>query len=155
MTKTPADRNGLVELTAALEAFTTVSIATSGEHGLWIMNAFFVHDYLEDRLDICCALITSSRPLVDIRTNPGVAFLIGESSPKRWVQGTGVAEHIESDADAAEIGTALSLKVPDAITFLGLAPWRAVRIHVDHLRLSDMRAWPPVGFTFPVRARPM
>jgi nitroimidazol reductase NimA-like FMN-containing flavoprotein (pyridoxamine 5'-phosphate oxidase superfamily) len=126
----------------------TIAMTHAGEP--WIAKVFFVEDEPEPgRLDLCCALLATSRKLAMIRENARLAFVVAGELPDRWIQGTGGAEVVEDDADAAAIHKRLVEKSDAAGPFLDRIEWRALRIHVERMKLTDVASRPPVTeFTF-------
>jgi hypothetical protein len=134
---------------AMLDDFATMSVAACEGAEPWIGKAFFVEDEpREGRFDMCCCLI-AAKTLAMIERNPNVAFMVGGDQPDRWLQGTGSAEAVTDDADAAAILKRLEEKTPAAGDFLRKAQFTAVRIHVERMTLTQLSASPPVTeFTF-------
>ena len=133
------------------DRYATMSIAAaSGSHDPWVAKVCFVDDEpAPGRLDICCAMINTSRKLGMMRETGRVAFVVAGDHPDRWAQGTGDVEVVDDDADAEAIVKRLESKSPTAGPFLRLVPWTAVRIHIDRLKYTDIAAVPPVTeFTF-------
>jgi len=116
----------------------------------WVAKVFFVDDEPDaGRLDLCCAMINTSRKLAMMRESGRVAFLVAGDHPDTWAQGTGRVEVVDDDADADAIMKRLEAKSPIAGPFLRMVPWTAVRIHVDRVKLTDIANSPPVTeFTF-------
>jgi nitroimidazol reductase NimA-like FMN-containing flavoprotein (pyridoxamine 5'-phosphate oxidase superfamily) len=137
-------------LKSVLDDYATMSIATAVAEQPWVAKVFFVDDEpTQGCLDLCCALIMTSRKLANLRSNPRVAFLVAGDSPDRWVQGTGRADVIEEQSEAEAIVKRLEARVPQAGAFLQLVPWTAVRIHVETAKLTDITMAPPVAeFSF-------
>jgi hypothetical protein len=133
------------------DSYHTMSIAAaSGPKDPWIAKVFFVDDEpAAGKLDVCCALLDTSRKLGMMRETGRVAFVVAGDNPDRWAQGTGDVEIVQDDADADAIMKRLESKSPIAGPFLRMAPWTAVRIHVDRLKYTDIASRPPVAeFTF-------
>lgn len=135
---------------ALFDAYQTMSIATSDEGEPWAAKVFFVDDTpAPGRLDLCIALIVTSRKLAILKRNPRLAFVVAGDTPDRWVQGTGDVELVDDDAEGSLIGKALAAKSAPAGPFLGLVPWKALRVHVRRLKYTDVTMRPPVAeFTF-------
>lgn len=151
---TSAEADERIDAVRALfDSYQTMSIATSDEGEPWAAKVFFVDDTPSaGRLDLCIALILTSRKLAILERNPRLAFVVAGDTPDRWVQGTGDVEPIADDAEAEAIGKALSAKSPAAGPFLDLVPWRAMRVHVRRLKYTDVTMRPPVAeFTFSQR----
>lgn len=120
--------------------------AASGPSDPWIAKVFFVEDEPDPgKMDICCAMINTSRKLAMMRDTGRVAFVVAGDHPDRWAQGTGNVEIVEDDADADAIMKRLEIKSPVAGPFLRMVPWTAVRIHVDRLKFTDITGTPPVA----------
>lgn len=133
------------------DRYHTMAIAAGpGDRDPWIAKVFFVEDEpAAGKLDLCCALIDTSRNLAMMRTSGRAAFAVGGDHPDRWAQGTGNVDIVDDAADSRAIMTRLEAKSPAAGPFLRLVPWTAVRIHVDRLKLTDITTRPPVTeFTF-------
>ena len=133
------------------DLYHTMSIAAaSGPADPWIAKVFFVEDEPDSgKLDICCALLNASRKFGMMRESRRVAFVVAGDNPDRWAQGTGDVEIVDDDADGDAIMKRLESKSPMAGPFLRMAPWTAVRIHVDRLKYTDLTSRPPVTeFTF-------
>jgi nitroimidazol reductase NimA-like FMN-containing flavoprotein (pyridoxamine 5'-phosphate oxidase superfamily) len=133
------------------DRYHTMSIAAaSSPSEPWIAKVFFVDDEPgAGRMDICCAMINTSRKLAMMRGSGRVAFVVAGDHPDRWVQGTGGVEVVDDDADAEAIVKRLEGKSPTAGPFLRMVAWTAVRIHVDRLKYTDITGSPPVcEFTF-------
>ncbi len=133
------------------DTYHTMSIAAaSGPADPWIAKVFFVEDEpAAGKLDVCCALLNASRKLAMMRETGRVAFVVAGDNPDRWAQGTGDVELVSDDADGDAIMKRLESKSPMAGPFLRMAPWTAVRIHVDRLKYTDIMSRPPVTeFTF-------
>ncbi|MGH2783641.1 MAG: pyridoxamine 5'-phosphate oxidase family protein [Actinomycetota bacterium] len=132
------------------DRYHTMSIAAASHGEPWIAKVFFVEDEpAAGRLDLCLALIKTSRKLAMIRETGRVAFVVAGDHPDRWAQGTGQAELVEDDADGDAIMKRLEAKSPAAGPFLRMVPWTAVRVHVDRMKLTDITTRPPVTeFTF-------
>lgn len=135
---------------ALFDRYATISVAAASAGEPWVAKVFFIEDEpASGKLDICCAMISSSRKLAMIRESARVAFVVAGDLPDRWVQGTGTVEVVEDEADAEAIVKRLEGKSPSAGPFLRLVDWRAVRIHVDRLKYTDIEIRPPVTeFTF-------
>lgn len=133
------------------DRYHTMSIAAaSGSGDPWVAKVFFVEDEpTPGRLDLCCALINTSRKLAMIKETRRIAFVVAGDHPDRWAQGTGDVDLVEDDADADAIMKRLEGKSPAAGPFLRMVDWTAVRVHVDRLKLTDIATRPPVTeFTF-------
>jgi hypothetical protein len=133
------------------DCYHTMSIAAAVDpKDPWIAKVFFVEDEpAAGKLDICCALLNTSRKLAMIRETGRAAFAVAGDNPDRWAQGTGDAEIVIDEADGEAIMKRLESKSPMAGPFLRLGPWTAVRIHVDRLKFTDLTTRPPVTeFTF-------
>ena len=132
------------------DRYHTMSIAAASDGEPWIAKVFFVEDEpTAGTLDLCCALIKTSRKLAMIRQTRRIAFVVAGDHPDRWAQGTGHVELVEDDADADAIMKRLEGKSPAAGPFLRMVEWTAVRVHVDRLKLTDITTRPPVTeFTF-------
>lgn len=132
------------------DSYATASIATSEAGDPWVAKVFFVDDSPEPgSLDLCAAMIITSRKLAILRTNPRVAFVVAGDTPDRWVQGTGTADVLDDEAEAEAIRKALEAKSTAAGPFLRLVRWKPVRIHVRRLKYTDVSMRPPVAeFTF-------
>ena len=132
------------------DRYHTMSIAAASQGEPWIAKVFFVDDEPSSgRLDLCCALISTSRKFAMIKETRRVAFLVAGDHPDRWAQGTGDVELVEDDADADAIMKRLEAKSPAAGPFLRMVPWSAVRVRVDRMKLTDITTRPPVTeFTF-------
>lgn len=137
-------------LGAVFDAHASMAIATASDGEPWVAKVFFVDDEpAPGRLDLCCCLLLTSRKLANLQRDPRVAFLVAGDSPDRWVQGLGRAELVEDEADAEAIEKRLEAKSAAAGAFLGLVKWRAVRIHVERVKLTDVAMKPPVAeFSF-------
>jgi hypothetical protein len=133
------------------DRYPTMAVAAaSGPRDPWVAKVFFVEDEpAPGKLDICCALIDTSRKLAMMRETGRAAFLAAGDHPDRWVQGTGDVEIVADRDDAEAIVRRLESKCPTAGPFLRMVPWTAVRIHVDRLKYTDVGQRPPVTeFTF-------
>ncbi len=132
------------------DRYHTMSIAAASQGEPWIAKVFFVDDEPSaGRLDLCLALITTSRKFAMIKETRRVAFLVAGDHPDRWAQGTGDVELVDDDADADAVMKRLEAKSPAAGPFLRMVPWTAVRVHVDRMKLTDITTRPPVTeFTF-------
>lgn len=139
-----------VTLKAVLDTHATMALATSVGEQPWVAKVFFVDDEpTTGCLDLCCALILTSRKLANLRENSRIAFLVAGDTPDRWVQGTGRADVVDDDADADAIVKRLEEKSPIAGPFLRMVPWTAVRVHVEAAKLTDVTTTPPVAeFSF-------
>ena len=138
-------------LKALFDRYHTMAIAaSSGTGDPWVAKVFFIEDEpAAGRLDICCALINTSRKLAMIRETGRVAFVVSGDHPDRWAQGTGAVEIVEDEADGSAMVKRLEGKSSMAGPFLRMVPWTAVRIHVERLKYTDITATPPVTeFTF-------
>lgn len=137
-------------LCGVFDAYSSMAIATVSDGAPWVAKVFFVDDEpAPGRLDLCCCLLLTSRKLANLRRDPRVAFLVAGDVPDRWVQGVGRAEVVEESADAEAIVKRLEAKSPAAGPFLGRVTWRAVRIHVERAKLTDVSMQPPVAeFSF-------
>ncbi len=138
-------------LKGLFDRYHTMAIAAaSGTGDPWVAKVFFVEDEpAAGKLDVCCALIDTSRKLAMIRESGRVAFVVSGDHPDRWAQGTGAVEEVSDDADAEAIVKRLESKSPTAGPFLRMVAWTAIRIHVDRLKYTDIGATPPVTeFTF-------
>jgi hypothetical protein len=112
----------------------------------WIAKVFFVDDEPSPgKMDICCAMINTSRKLAMMRESGRVAFVVAGDHPDRWAQGTGDVTFVDDTADADAIMKRLEAKSPIAGPFLRMVPWTAVRVHVDRLKYTDLTAKPPVA----------
>ena len=120
--------------------------AASGPSDPWIAKVFFVEDEpAPGKMDICCAMINTSRKLAMMRETLRAAFLVAGDHPDAWAQGTGSVELVGDDADADAIMKRLEAKSPMAGPFLRMVPWTAVRVHVDRLKFTDITARPPIA----------
>ena len=120
--------------------------AASGPADPWIAKVFFVEDEpAPGKMDICCAMINTSRKLAMMRDTLRVAFVVAGDHPDAWAQGTGNVELVDDDADADAIMKRLEAKSPMAGPFLRMVPWTAVRIHVDRLKYTDLTGKPPIA----------
>lgn len=128
----------------------TMTIAMSDEGAPWIAKVFFVDDEPKPgSFDLCCSILLTSRKMEILRAHPTVAFVVAGEVPDRWIQGTGRAEIVTDDADAAAITKRLEEKSDAAGPFLSKMPCTAVRIHIERMKLTDLRGKPPVAeFTF-------
>lgn len=128
------------------DRYATMSIAAaSGASDPWVAKVFFVEDEpAPGKLDICCAMINTSRKLAMMRSAGRVAFVVAGDLPDSWAQGTGAVEMVDDEADADAIVKRLEGKSPPAGPFLKLVPWTAVRIHVDRLKYTDIATTPPI-----------
>lgn len=144
---TSAEAAQVVDLAEVIfEQHPTMSIAACDGGEPWAAKVFFVDDEPQPgRLDICCALLVTSRKLAMIEANPRVAFIVAGELPDRWIQGVGTAELVEDEADAAAIHKRLSEKSAAAGPFLERVPCRAIRIHIDRLKLTDVTRKPPIA----------
>lgn len=150
-TPTNAEADERIVLVEAVFAeHPSMAIATSAGDEPWAGKVFFVDDEPEPgRLDLCCALIVTSRKLEILQKNPRIAFVVAGDLPDRWIQGVGRAEVVEDEADCDAIMKRLEEKSAPAGPFLRRVPWKGVRIHVERLKLTDVAAIPPVAeFTF-------
>ena len=129
------------------DQYHTMSVAACTSPGdPWIAKVFFVDDEPSPgRMDICCALINTSRKLAMMRESGRVAFVVAGDHPDRWAQGTGDVEFVEDSADSDAIMKRLETKSAIAGPFLRMVPWTAVRVHVDRLKYTDLTATPPVA----------
>jgi nitroimidazol reductase NimA-like FMN-containing flavoprotein (pyridoxamine 5'-phosphate oxidase superfamily) len=151
---TSAEADERIDAVRALfDSYQTMSIATSDDGAPWAAKVFFVDDMPSPgRLDLCIALIVTSRKLAILQRNPRLAFVVAGDMPDRWVQGTGEVSTITDDAESSSIGKALAAKSPAAGPFLGLVPWKAMRVHVGRLKYTDITMSPPVAeFVFEQR----
>ena len=138
-------------LKGLFDRYHTMAIAAASTNGdPWVAKVFFIEDEpASGKLDICCALINTSRKLAMIRESGRVAFVVSGDHPDRWAQGTGSVEVVDDDADGEAIVKRLEGKSPMAGPFLRMVAWTAVRIHVERLKYTDITATPPVTeFTF-------
>jgi len=120
--------------------------AASGPSDPWIAKVFFVDDEPSPgKMDICCAMINTSRKLAMMRESARVAFVVAGDHPDAWAQGTGHVELVDDDGDADAIMKRLETKSPMAGPFLRMIPWTAVRIHVDRLKYTNLTGTPPVA----------
>lgn len=135
---------------AILDDHATMSIAMVRAGEPWAAKVFFVEDEPEGgRLDLCCALLMTSRKRSLLQQSPRMAFVVAGDLPDRWIQGIGSAVVVEDDADAAAVMKRLEEKSPAAGPFLRAAGSTAVRIRVDLLKVTDLSATPPIAeFTF-------
>jgi hypothetical protein len=129
------------------DRYHTMAIAAaSGPSDPWIAKVFFVEDEPEPgRMDICCAMINTSRKLGMMRSSGRVAFVVAGDHPDRWAQGTGDVEIVDDEADADAIMKRLEAKSAVAGPFLRMVAWTAVRVHVDRLKFTDVARVPPVA----------
>jgi hypothetical protein len=129
------------------DMYHTMSIAAaSGPRDPWIAKVFFVDDEPSPgKMDVCCALINTSRKFAMMRETGRIAFVVAGDHPDRWVQGTGDVEVVEDQADGDAIMKRLEAKSPMAGPFLRMVPWTAVRIHVDRMKFTDITARPPIA----------
>jgi nitroimidazol reductase NimA-like FMN-containing flavoprotein (pyridoxamine 5'-phosphate oxidase superfamily) len=129
------------------DQYHTMSIAAAtSPSDPWIAKVFFVDDEPSPgKMDICCALINTSRKLAMMRESLRVAFVVAGDHPDRWAQGTGDVEIVDDDADSDAIMKRLEAKSPIAGPFLRMVPWTAVRVHVDRLKYTDITGVPPVA----------
>jgi hypothetical protein len=129
------------------DRYHTMSVAAaSGPSDPWIAKVFFVDDEPSPgRMDLCCAMINTSRKLAMMRVSARVAFVVAGDHPDAWAQGTGDVEVVDDDADSDAIMKRLEAKSPLAGPFLRMVPWTAVRIHVDRLKYTDLTGTPPVA----------
>jgi hypothetical protein len=129
------------------DMYHTMSIAAaSGPRDPWIAKVFFVDDEPSPgKMDVCCALINTSRKFAMMRETGRIAFVVAGDHPDRWVQGTGDVEVVEDQADGDAIMKRLEAKSPMAGPFLRMVPWTAVRIHVDRMKFTDIAARPPIA----------
>ncbi|MCI0345410.1 MAG: pyridoxamine 5'-phosphate oxidase family protein, partial [Chloroflexi bacterium] len=101
------------------DRYHTMSVAAASGGEPWIAKVFFVDDEPSaGRLDLCCALIKTSRKLAMIKETMRVAFVVAGDHPDRWAQGTGNVELVTDDADADAIMKRLEGKSPAAGPFL-------------------------------------
>jgi len=107
---------------------------------------FFVDDEPSPgKMDLCCAMINTSRKLAMMRDSTRVAFCVAGDHPDAWAQGTGDVEIVDDGADSDAIMKRLEIKSPMAGPFLRMVPWTAVRIHVDRLKYTNLTATPPIA----------
>jgi uncharacterized protein YhbP (UPF0306 family) len=146
-----ATSNEADELIASVKSlfdmYHTMSIAAaSGPHDPWIAKVFFVDDEpAPGKMDVCCAMINTSRKFAMMRETGRIAFVVAGDHPDRWVQGTGDVEIVEDEADGDAIMKRLEAKSPMAGPFLRMVPWTAVRVHVDRLKFTDITGRPPIA----------
>jgi hypothetical protein len=146
-----ADASEAEELIGAVKAlfdrYHTMSVAAcTSPKDPWIAKVFFIEDEpAAGKLDICCALINTSRKLGMMRESGRIAFVVAGDHPDQWAQGTGDVEFVEDQADADAIMKRLEAKSAIAGPFLRMVPWTAVRVHVDHLKFTDLTGRPPVA----------
>ena len=139
------------ELSGAVKAlfdrYHTMSVAAcTSPKDPWIAKVFFVDDEpAPGKMDICCAMINSSRKLGMMRETGRVAFVVAGDHPDAWAQGTGDVELVDDQADADAIMKRLEAKSPIAGPFLRMVPWTAVRLHVDRLKYTSLTGTPPVA----------
>lgn len=148
---TVAEADERIEAVKTLfDAYATMSVATADVGEPWVAKVFFVDDSpTPGALDLCTAMIVTSRKLSMLRTNPRIAFVVAGDTPDRWVQGTGIVDVLDDDVEADAIMKALETKSEAAGPFLRLVPWKPVRIHVRRLKYTDVSMRPPVAeFTF-------
>ena len=88
--------------------------------------------------------VAAIKSLFDLYHTMSIAAASGPADP--WIA---KVFFVEDDADGDAIMKRLESKSPMAGPFLRMAPWTAVRIHVDRLKLTDLMSRPPVTeFTF-------
>lgn len=134
---------------AIFDEHQTMVVAACDGGEPWAAMVFFVEDEPDaGRLDMCCMLVGGGR-LEMVRAGARVAVLLAGEEPSRWIQGTGTAEVVSDEADAAAVRKRLEERSPAAGSFFGRSDVTAVRIHIQRLRVTDLGAAPPVTeFTF-------
>lgn len=148
---TAAEANERIEVAKQIfDDHATMAVAMTDEGEPWVAKVFFVEDEPgSGSLDLCCALLLTSRKLAMIHANARIAFVVGGEVPDRWCQGSGRAGIVEDDADAAAILKRIEERSDAARTFFSRAQSTAVRIHVERLKVTDLAATPPITeFTF-------
>jgi hypothetical protein len=142
----PSEAGARVERAKAiLDENATMALAACEGGEPWAARVFFIEDEPDTgRFDMCCCIAVAGKTSAMLLPGARVAFVVGGDVPTRWIQGTGTAEPVEDDADAAAVLKRLHDKTADAEPFLARIDWRAVRIHVDRLRVTDLASQPPV-----------
>lgn len=151
--RSPSDPEALQrieDVERLFETNDTLSVALCEAGKPWIGKVFFVEDEPEPgRLDLCCSIVATAHNVDAFSAGAQVAFLAGGDEPDRWVQGSGVTELLDDDADTDAVFKRLRDKSPAGARFLDRLAARAVRIHVQRLRIVDLDADPPIAeFTF-------
>lgn len=148
---TTAEASARIETTGSLlEEHATISLAAVDGDQPWVTIVYFVQDEpAQGSLDLCCSLLMSPQRRALFERGPRVAFVAAGEDPDRWLHGSGTAEIVQDEADAAAIAKRLADRAPEAAMFLERLESTPVRIHVGKLKVTDLDAEPPVTeFTF-------
>ena len=139
----------IVAAKAILDENATMAIAACDGEEPWVSKVFFVEDEpASGSFDMCCCVLLTAARHEMLAAHPRVAFVVGRDEPQRWLSGIGRVELLD-DADASAMIKRLEEKTPAAGAFLAGLPSTPVRIHVERLKVTDLRADPPVAeFTF-------
>jgi len=124
---------------SVLAGFQTMVLATAGADGQpEAASVFFAAVGDAPRFVLICAMQGRSAKLARLGENPRVGFFIGPQTPSRWLQGTGIAEAVQGDAECARLLELLVADAPGARLFVERVPVVAVVIAVRQLKLTDL-----------------
>jgi len=142
----PEAEQRIEDLERLFEANQTMSVAICDGDRPWIGKVFFVEDEpAQGKLDLCCSILATEHTVGVFSTGATVAFLVGGDEPDRWVQGSGVAEVLTDEADADAVFKRVREKSVAGARFLDRLSARAVRVHVERLRVVDLDEDPPIA----------
>jgi general stress protein 26 len=121
-----------------LAAHQVLSLATSDGEMPWVSQVFFAEEVSTNSLTLCFATLKPSRKWRHLQKNSRVAFAMGTDLPSRWLQGSGIAEVVHDEDDAARINRLIGQKAPAYAGFVSAVEYEVFRVEVDEIRVVDL-----------------
>lgn len=126
-------------INAFIARYQTLVIATESGQQPLATRIFFVEDPASaTALTLYGTLISGSRKLTNLSSNPRVGIYIGPDQPSTWLEATAHARILAEESDVAAVRSRLAGKSPVAGTFLARVPTVAVELAVTWLRITDL-----------------
>jgi nitroimidazol reductase NimA-like FMN-containing flavoprotein (pyridoxamine 5'-phosphate oxidase superfamily) len=128
-------------LQSFLAQYDTLLIATERDHQPYTTGAFYAEEITESGdLVLYFTFIVTSRKLANLRDNPKVGLFIGPRQPTEWLEGTGLAQVVDDEAEAERAKQLVMQKSELAGQFMAQVPIVPVRVAVNWARITDLRA---------------
>lgn len=126
-----------------LAEHSTLTLATSSGDRPWASQVFFSEEVVDGELSLHFATLKPSRKWRHLTSNPVAAFAVGDSRPRRWLQGRG---RILASSGEDRIVRLLREKSRDFDLFVGSVEAEFFQLVVDEIRLVDLTSAKPRTF---------
>ena len=137
------DKTTQTQITAFLEQYDTLAIATEDEGQPYVTRVFYAEQPIqENNLILYGTFITTSRKLANLQRNARVGLFIGPQEPTNWLEATAIAQIIDDAEESRKVCDLLSRKSSVAASFIAQVPIAAVALHVNWLRITNIAANP-------------